>query len=179
MGYSFWLLLPSGTVYTITPAGPPVTKWTDDLPQDLVKSRSREIESYIDRISLQFDRHLGSTAADVLVKFQSDMESLNPNPVATRLQEILRLDVGPLKNRVPDVYCWSLAVTIPQLEGIATMNWEIIILSVMSHCSSVSNFSSCQISSANNLSLLHLIRRSIAQKQEAGRVHLPICPEKK
>ena len=39
---------------------------------------------------MEFDRHLGSAAAEVPVKFQSDWKSLNPNPVAERLHEILR-----------------------------------------------------------------------------------------
>ena len=42
------------------------------LPPNLVKSRSREIGCSIDSIALKFDRHLGSAAAEVLVKFPSD-----------------------------------------------------------------------------------------------------------
>ena len=61
------------------------------LPPDLVKSRSREFGFY--RIALKFDRHLGSTAAEVPVKFLSDWKSLNPNLAASRLREILRSDV--------------------------------------------------------------------------------------
>ena len=38
----------------------------------LAKSRSREICVYNSTIALKFDRHLGSSAADVPVKFQSD-----------------------------------------------------------------------------------------------------------
>ena len=37
-----------------------------------------------------FDRHLGSSAAEVPAKFQSDWKSLNPNLAASRLHEILR-----------------------------------------------------------------------------------------
>ena len=66
------------------------TKRTDFLPKDLVKSRRHEIKCYNDHIGLKFDRHLGSAAAEVLVKFQSDWKSLNPNPVASRLHEVLR-----------------------------------------------------------------------------------------
>ena len=44
-------------------------KRTDVLPQDLMKSRSRNIGCYSDRIALKFDRHLGSAAAGVPVKF--------------------------------------------------------------------------------------------------------------
>ena len=53
-------------------------------------SRSREIGSLNYRIALKFDRHFGSTAADVPVKFQSDRSILNTNLVASRLCEILR-----------------------------------------------------------------------------------------
>ena len=51
---------------------------------------SREIGCYNDSIALKFDRHLGSTAAEVPVKFQSDWKCLNPNLAASRLHEILR-----------------------------------------------------------------------------------------
>ena len=39
---------------------------------DLVKSRSREIGCYKDRVALKFGRHFGSTAAQVPVKIKSD-----------------------------------------------------------------------------------------------------------
>ena len=51
-------------------------------------SRSREIGCYDYRITLKFDRHLDSSAAEMPVKFQSDQKSLNP-----RLHETLRQDV--------------------------------------------------------------------------------------
>ena len=54
------------------------------LAQDLVKTRSRDIGCYNDRVLLKFDRHLGS-AADVLVKFQSDWKSVHMNLAASRL----------------------------------------------------------------------------------------------
>ena len=60
------------------------------LPINLMKSRSCEIECYNDRFALKFDRHLGSVAAEVPVKFQSNWKSLNPNLAASRLHEILR-----------------------------------------------------------------------------------------
>ena len=69
---------------------------TDILAQDLVKSRSRDIGYYHDRIALKFDRHLGSAAAKVPFKIQSDCESLNTNRAAVGLREILRYDVRPL-----------------------------------------------------------------------------------
>ena len=42
---------------------------------------------------MKFDRHIGSTAAEVPVKFQSDRIILNKNLAASRLYEILRKDV--------------------------------------------------------------------------------------
>ena len=41
-------------------------------------------------VALKFDRHLGSAAAEVPVKFQSYWESLNPNLAASRLHKVLR-----------------------------------------------------------------------------------------
>ena len=71
-------------------AGPIFTKWRDVLPQDLVKSRSREIGCCNNPVALKFDRHLGSDAAESPVKFQSDWKSLNPNLAASRRYDILR-----------------------------------------------------------------------------------------
>ena len=56
----------------------------------LVNSRSLEIGCYNDRIALKFNRHLGSAAAKVPVKFQRAWQSLNPYVTAWRLHEILR-----------------------------------------------------------------------------------------
>ena len=42
------------------------------LLQDLAKSRSREIGDLNYRIAMKFGGHVGSTAADVPVEFQSD-----------------------------------------------------------------------------------------------------------
>ena len=55
---------------------PLFTKKTEVLPQDLVKFQNREIACYNDRMALKFDRHLGSAAAWVPVKFQSNWKSL-------------------------------------------------------------------------------------------------------
>ena len=52
-----WTMFPS-------PPGHLFTKRTDVLPQDLAKSRSREIRIWTFPIALKFDRHLGSTAAE-------------------------------------------------------------------------------------------------------------------
>ena len=56
-------------------------------------SRSHEIGNLNCRIALKFDRHIGSTAAEVPVKFPSDRTILNTNLAASRLYEILRKDV--------------------------------------------------------------------------------------
>ena len=96
LGFRLWSLLSSafhslklnGMLWSSS--GPLFTKRLGVLPPNLVKSRSREIGCYNDRIALKFDRHLGSTAADLPVNFQSDMKSLNPNLAASRLDEILR-----------------------------------------------------------------------------------------
>ena len=69
---------------------PLFTKRMDILPLNLVKHRNSEIVCYTDGIALQFDRHLGSTAANVPVKCQSNWKILNPSLAALRLDEILR-----------------------------------------------------------------------------------------
>ena len=67
--------------------GPLSTKRTDVLLQDLVKSRSREIGCNNDLISLKYDRNLGSAAAEVAVKFQSDWKSLKPHLAAMEIRK--------------------------------------------------------------------------------------------
>ena len=61
-----------------------------------MKSRSHAIGCYNDRIAQKFHWHLGTAAAEVSVKFQSDWKRLNPNIAASKLREILREDVLPL-----------------------------------------------------------------------------------
>ena len=61
---------------------------TDALPQDLMKSRSREFRVF----TLKFDRHIGSSA----VKFQSDTIIITSYLAASRLHETWRQDVLPL-----------------------------------------------------------------------------------
>ena len=58
-----------------------------------MKFRSHEIGTLNCRIALKFDRHIGSNAAEVPVKFQSDRTILNTNLAASRLYGILRKDV--------------------------------------------------------------------------------------
>ena len=52
--------------------GPLFTKRYDVLPQDLVKSWSREIGSQTFSIALKLDGNLDSSSADIPVKFQSE-----------------------------------------------------------------------------------------------------------
>ena len=62
--------------------------WMEVSPQDLAKSRSREIRYHNDRIVRKFDSNFGSTAAKDPVKCQSDWKRLNPNLKASRLHDI-------------------------------------------------------------------------------------------
>ena len=62
--------------------GPLFTKRTDFLPQDLVKSRSREILVYSFPVALKFDKQLGSSAAEMPVKFQGVEVVKSTNPAA-------------------------------------------------------------------------------------------------
>ena len=55
--------------------GPLFNKRTDVLPQDLVKSRSRDIGCHNDRIALKFDRHLGS-AGNAMGKVQTELVTI-------------------------------------------------------------------------------------------------------
>ena len=54
------------------------------------KISCREIVCYNDRIALKVDRHFGTTASEVAVKFRSDLKVLNRYIAASRLHEILR-----------------------------------------------------------------------------------------
>ena len=53
-------------------------------------SRSRKIRIYTFSVALQFDRHLGSSAAEMPVKLQSDTVIIAINLAAPRLNEIWR-----------------------------------------------------------------------------------------
>ena len=72
-----------------------------------MKSRSHEIGTLNCCIALKFDRHIGSTAAEVPVKFQSDRTILNTNLAASRLYEILRKEVFSDIETGPCVRCPS------------------------------------------------------------------------
>ena len=73
-----------------TAPGPLFIKWTDVLPQYLLKSQSQEIWVSTFTVSLKIDRHLSSSAAEMSVKFQSDTIIIKSNLTASRLYEILR-----------------------------------------------------------------------------------------
>ena len=60
-----------------------------------MKSRSREIGSLNYRIALKFDWHIGSSAADVPIKFQSDRAILNIKLVAHSKTSYRILKRGP------------------------------------------------------------------------------------
>ena len=70
----------------LSDSGPLFTTRTDVLLPNLVKSRSRKIGCYDDRIVLKFDRHLYCPAADVPVKYQIYWKSLNPKLAPTSLR---------------------------------------------------------------------------------------------
>ena len=75
-----------------------VTRTPIQYPIRLLISRSREVSKPRDfiencTISLKFDRHLGRSAAEVPVKFQSNAIISSTNLAASRLNEILRWDV--------------------------------------------------------------------------------------
>ena len=56
----------------------------------LVNPRNRRIGSSNHRIALKFQRHIGSNAAEVPVKFRSDAIIITPNLGASSLHDILR-----------------------------------------------------------------------------------------
>ena len=74
-------------------------------PREVSKPRDRYFKlSY----RFEIDRHIGSTAAEVPVKFQSDQTILNTNLAASRLYEILRKDVFSDIETGP----WALLLTL-------------------------------------------------------------------
>ena len=84
---------------------PLFTKQTDVLPPDLIKSRSREIRVKTFSIALKIDRHLGSSASEMLVKFYNDTIIIKSNLAASRLREINGVKTSScLVNRGPASY---------------------------------------------------------------------------
>ena len=70
-------------IYWSNLQGPQFTKWTGVLPQDLVKYWSRENRVYTFSIALKFYRHIGSSAAEMPVKLESDTIVLTSNFAAS------------------------------------------------------------------------------------------------
>ena len=85
-------------------AGPLLTKRTDVLPQDLMKSRRREIRVETCPIALLFDRQLGCSVAEMPVKSRAIRSLWHPIP---RFRDSTRF-VGkasyPLVNKGPGWY---------------------------------------------------------------------------
>ena len=69
---------------------PLFTKRKNVLPQDLLKFRSREIRVYTFPIALKLNKHLGSSAAEMPVKFQSDAIIIVANLADSIIFEILQ-----------------------------------------------------------------------------------------
>ena len=82
----------------LSDTGPLFTKWMDVLLQDPMKPWRHEIQVKTLPIALKFDRHLGSNAAELPVKFQSDTIIITSNLAASRLPEIWCLDVHTLSD---------------------------------------------------------------------------------
>ena len=93
-------------------AGPPFTKQPEVLLQDLVKARRPYFGCYSDRIGVKFGRYLGSAAAKMLIRLQSNRKSLNPNLEASKPNEILGLDTGPLSEWRPSISVLNLLIVV-------------------------------------------------------------------
>ena len=111
----YWFRLEQPQFHTLhTASGARLNIRKDVFSYNLVKSRSHEIGTINCRIALKFDRHIGSTAAEVPVKFQSDWTILNTNLAASILYEILRKDVfsdietGPRSFRYFGSKSWNI-----------------------------------------------------------------------
>ena len=70
--FSWLIIFPTEPTHNVHRLQARLFTKTGVLPQDLVKSRSREIGCYNDRIAVKFDSHLGSAAVEIPVEFQSD-----------------------------------------------------------------------------------------------------------
>ena len=67
------------------------TKRTDVLPQDLVKTRSREVRVQNFLMKLKFCSNLGNRSANKPVKLQSDTFTMISNFEASKLLDVLLL----------------------------------------------------------------------------------------
>ena len=70
-------------LYHYGPPGPLFIRRADILPQHIVKSLSRAIWVKAFPITLKFDRHIGNSAAEMPVKFQSDTIIITSNLAAS------------------------------------------------------------------------------------------------
>ena len=76
--FNMGIAIPGKTVFLIeTAPRAPFQYPTRRLMLRSRESRSREIGSLIYHMALKFDRHFGTTAAEMPVKFQSDYKSCN------------------------------------------------------------------------------------------------------
>ena len=87
--------------------GPIVNKQTDVLSEDLVKSRSREIECQNPHIAMKFDRWL-VTNIRTPVKYQNDINLLNLHLVASRLPDIRLTTLWTVTPGCNEIACRSL-----------------------------------------------------------------------
>ena len=78
-----------------------------------MKSRNREIGCNNDHIAQTFNMYLGSSAANMPVKYLSDWKSLNPNLTASRLYENLGKTFVRLEKSGPDSGWCSHIATAP------------------------------------------------------------------
>ena len=101
---------------------PLFTKWTDVSPHDPVKPRSREIQVQTFPIALKFDRHLGSTAVEMPVKFHSDTIYIIFNLVDSRLHEIWGSALPVVLMEHAGIIAWSKYVILPHM-GSAGNHW--------------------------------------------------------
>ena len=90
-----WLKCENPIWYHV-PNGASIHQVVRRLIANLVKSRSREIRVSTFPIALKFDRHIGSSATEMPVTFQSDTIITTSNLVTSRLHEIWQYDVLPL-----------------------------------------------------------------------------------
>ena len=78
---------------TLSDSGPLFTKRADVLPPDLVMFWSREIRIWTFPSALTFDRHIGSSSAELPVNFQSDTITVISDHAASRVHKIWWYDM--------------------------------------------------------------------------------------
>ena len=70
--------------------GPLLTKRTDSLLQNPLNLEAARLGFILFSIALKFDRHIGNSAAEMPVQFQSDTMIMTSNRATLRLHEIWR-----------------------------------------------------------------------------------------